>query len=238
VLQSAARLIADAAALQPSMDPRRLLDLGTGTGRFARYLVPSGASVVGVDVSTEMLGHAATIHRPPYLVRGDARRLPFRSNSFDAALVVHLFHLIADWKAVVGELRRVLLPGAPLFIGSEAGKHFAVRALYFQVAGEWHITRPNLGAASLDAILEHLAESGARIERIDAGQLGWTARATVREMLETLRTNPYTHLWHIQAEEHALLMAEVERRAANVLPSPDYLEETPASLTLWKAAWP
>ena len=42
------------------------------------------------------------------LLLGDAKgKIPFKDDSFDAALVVHVLHLIDDWKSVVHELARV-----------------------------------------------------------------------------------------------------------------------------------
>jgi ubiquinone/menaquinone biosynthesis C-methylase UbiE len=215
-----------------------VLDAGIGTGRFARYMQDAGPRVVGADVSARMLGKAASLPRPPLLVRADLRALPFRSKSFDAALMVHVLHLVSEWKAVVAEVRRVLRPGAPLYLGSEIGKHFVSRSLYFQVAAEWKLTRPNLGAASFDAILVHMAATGAEVQRIDRDRLTWSAQVHVGEMLDTLKMNPFSHMWHIQPEVHRLLVAEAERRTREVFPTLDRVEEAAAALMLWRVVWP
>ncbi|MGQ0796956.1 MAG: class I SAM-dependent methyltransferase, partial [Methanobacteriota archaeon] len=60
----------------------RILDLGTGTGRYARLLAEF-AEVVALDLSRDMLLRAAgkgAFNR----VRADAHRLPFRAGAFDA----------------------------------------------------------------------------------------------------------------------------------------------------------
>lgn len=87
----------------------RLLDLGSGKGRFARRLEELGAEVVGVDRSAGMLAHAVN----PRRVRASATRLPFPAAAFDAALAIETFeHLPAAAIArVVGEVRRVIRPG-------------------------------------------------------------------------------------------------------------------------------
>ena len=231
--QVAEMIVADGRLTRES----RVLDVAVGTGRFSRYLRRLSIPVVGVDISSGMLARAAAQPDPPFLIRADVRALPLRTSSFDAALVVHLLHLIGDWKRVVAEIHRVLRPGAPLYLGSEAGKHFATRSIYFQVAAEWKLTRPNLGAESFDAILDYLVQTGAEITRIDGERLTWTARAQVREMMESLRGNPFSHLWHIPPDVHSLVIAEEERRVADVFPDPEQLEEVPASLMVWKAAW-
>lgn len=90
---------------------RRILDLGCGKGRFARVLAARGARVVGLDVSAGML--AAARDSGIACLRGSARRLPFATASFDAAIAVEVFeHLepaaVAD---ACAEIRRVLRPG-------------------------------------------------------------------------------------------------------------------------------
>src|SRR5258708_11819857 len=62
-----------------------VLELGCGTGRLALPLMKSGASVVGIDRSDAMLARARAKARRAGLgdrvrfVRGDIRRLPFRT---------------------------------------------------------------------------------------------------------------------------------------------------------------
>ena len=73
-----------------------LIDIGVGTGRFAKPLQESGLEVVGVDISRGMMAKAKEKG-----VRGlflaDVHRLPFKDKKFDASLMVHLLHLVADW---------------------------------------------------------------------------------------------------------------------------------------------
>jgi len=98
--------------------PRRVLDLGCGTGQLAsriREALPR-CDVVGCDFSRGMLSRAAA--RGPSLrwVQGDALRLPLRDASFDAAVSTEAFHWFPDPAAALGELHRVLVPGGWLLI--------------------------------------------------------------------------------------------------------------------------
>ena len=90
---------------------RRILDLGCGKGRFARILVAGGADVIGLDISAAMLSAAREAGLD--CVRGSARRLPFRSGSFDAAIAVEVFEHMEGraFDDACDELRRVLRPG-------------------------------------------------------------------------------------------------------------------------------
>ncbi|HLC11111.1 MAG TPA: class I SAM-dependent methyltransferase [Candidatus Bathyarchaeia archaeon] len=85
---------------------KKILDIGIGTGRFAQYFINSGSYVVGVDISLSMMAKARE-KGVKVLVRADAHRLPFRDGSFDATVMIHLLHLVYDWKQVVREVGRV-----------------------------------------------------------------------------------------------------------------------------------
>lgn len=83
----------------------RFLDLGAGTGRFARFAAELGPAVA-VDRSVDMLTQAKG-KGPFERVRADAHRLPFRRDAFDAALLVMVVHQLADLRAALREVARV-----------------------------------------------------------------------------------------------------------------------------------
>lgn len=95
----------------------RCLDLGCGTGVAIPVLTRLGWTVVGVDISDEMLSRAraygAELHRAP----GDV--LPFDDASFDAAVSIWTHTDVDDFPAILREAARVLRPGAPFaYIGA------------------------------------------------------------------------------------------------------------------------
>ena len=102
-----------------------MLDVGCGTGKFARLLAERGlARVWGVDPSAEMLAEARK--RVPSAVGlklGQAERLPFKDASFDAAVLWTVVHLIERCHAFA-ELERVLVPGGRVSIVTFAPEHF------------------------------------------------------------------------------------------------------------------
>ncbi|MCI4323438.1 MAG: class I SAM-dependent methyltransferase [Thermoplasmata archaeon] len=83
-----------------------LLEAGVGTGRYAIPLGAHGFSVTGIDLSLPMMekARAKGLRR---LARADLHRLPFRDESFDAALAVHVLQLIPDPIRGLRELARV-----------------------------------------------------------------------------------------------------------------------------------
>jgi SAM-dependent methyltransferase len=94
----------------------RVLDLGVGTGRELPSLLDAGHTVVGLDVSREMLVLCARRSRPIQLAHADFwEQLGFADASFDAVLALHgtLAHppTAASLPDLVREIARVLLPG-------------------------------------------------------------------------------------------------------------------------------
>jgi ubiquinone/menaquinone biosynthesis C-methylase UbiE len=102
-----------------------VLDLGCGTGKFARVLAERGlARVWGVDPSAEMLAEARKrVPSSVGLKLGEAERLPFKADWFDAAVLWTVVHLIQRPLAFA-ELKRVLAPGGRLAIVTFAPEHF------------------------------------------------------------------------------------------------------------------
>ena len=110
------RLIAETQARQilTFLSPiagRRVLDVGTGTGRAAIALAKAGAVVTGVDASREMLAVAERRAREEgaavTFTPGDAHRLDFPDRSFDAVVCLRVLMHTPDWRASLRELCRV-----------------------------------------------------------------------------------------------------------------------------------
>ncbi|MEP7285501.1 MAG: class I SAM-dependent methyltransferase [Chloroflexota bacterium] len=97
----------------------KLIEIGVGTGRIALPLAPHVKAIYGVDLSRAMMLRLREkqTDEPIALAEGDITRLPFPANTFDAAVAVHIFHLVSDWRGAVDELARVLRPDAVLLSG-------------------------------------------------------------------------------------------------------------------------
>lgn len=98
--------------------PRRVLDLGCGTGLLSQRLreeMPR-LEVVGCDYSRGMLREARARAPRAAWTQGDALRLPFGDASFDAVVSTEAFHWFPDQSAALEEVYRVLVPGGRLFV--------------------------------------------------------------------------------------------------------------------------
>jgi len=90
---------------------RRILDVGTGTGRIAAMLAGGGADVTAIDTSERMLD-AARRRASDQLVdvtfiRADAHALEFESRSFDVVVCMGLLMNARDWRKCLAESCRI-----------------------------------------------------------------------------------------------------------------------------------
>lgn len=95
----------------------QVLDIGCGNGRAVFFKRPSCAQAVAIDAGAHFASEAmATVD----LARGDIRRLPFASGSFDKAYSLDVLeHLTEEGvQAMLSEARRVLRPGGRFFVYS------------------------------------------------------------------------------------------------------------------------
>jgi SAM-dependent methyltransferase len=99
-------------------DGARVLDVGCGTGRLARWLGerlgPKG-SVVGIDPLEERIRVARSHGGAARFEVGQAEALgAFEDASFDVALISSVLHWVSDKAKALAEIRRVLRPGGRL----------------------------------------------------------------------------------------------------------------------------
>lgn len=113
----ARRAILDALALGPA---DLLLEIGCGGGLLLRDALVTGAAVVGLDHSAEMVDLARERAPGADVSLGDAERLPFGDASFTALAMSIVFLFLPDPVAVLGECRRVLAPGGRLALYTTA----------------------------------------------------------------------------------------------------------------------
>jgi len=129
-----------AKSLPPSI---AALDLGCGNGRHTKLLCDAGRRVIGLDASRRLLAIAR--HREPRAayVQGDVCQLPFRDETFSAAMLtatIHHFPSDSERLLAVREMRRVL----------RSGGRAMVSAWSFEQAEKNLRMRPAHGGASSD----------------------------------------------------------------------------------------
>jgi len=97
------------------LNGRRVLDVGSGKGRFAKVLKERHpqSSIVAFDLAEAMLRHVPTGIFP---CSGSMTSLPFASNSFDFAYATESLEHAVDIDGAVAEICRVVKPGGRIVI--------------------------------------------------------------------------------------------------------------------------
>jgi malonyl-CoA O-methyltransferase len=94
--------------LLPPLKGRRVIDAGSGTGRWAMHCKSQGARVIAVDFSREML-----VRGPRPAVLGDIRKLPFRNSTADVTICSFA---LGYAPGCLRELSRITRPGGILMV--------------------------------------------------------------------------------------------------------------------------
>lgn len=106
-----------------------VLDLGCGLLVNSLYLKNNGFSVVGMDISVEMLSESKNRDMP--LMCADGLNLPFKKNSFGGLLLIDIIEHLPRGKldAFMKEAKRVLKSDAVVFLHVPLEKSLSYRLL-------------------------------------------------------------------------------------------------------------
>jgi SAM-dependent methyltransferase len=193
----AVRLFVQAGALN---ERSRVLEIGVGTGRIALPLAPSVGAYIGIDLSEPMLLRLREKQttEPVSVVRGDATRLPFASRAFDAAVAVHIFHLIPDWRAALAEAARALRPGGVLMHGY--GQRIGHDGLDEFIDALTETARQRSGIAPRRARSAFLDEAGWQPVGEELAHTFTSMRAP-QDIVEGFRARIWSHTWDMTDDE-------------------------------------
>lgn len=154
------------------LSPKRLLDLGCGTGEMLRLLrqMDQDVELAGIDLSSNMIAKAKEKGIPnAVFLEGDAEHLPYPSSYFDMVCCVQSFHHYPNPLKALAEGKRVLRPGGvfvlcdmyvanPVFRWAE--NKFLLRALRL---GDVH----TYGRREICALMEEAGFSSVKWKRVD-----------------------------------------------------------------------
>lgn len=105
------------------LDPKpgeRILDLGCGPGNLTEKIARSGAEVVGLDSSPEMIGQARRNYPALSFVLADGAKMELR-DEFDAVFSNAALHWMLDFEAIASGISRALKRGGR-FVAEMGGK--------------------------------------------------------------------------------------------------------------------
>ena len=88
-----------------------VLDIGVGTGQTSKIFIDQGSSVIGVDISEEMLSVAQAKYHYKELIKYDIEQgllKVFPKRKFDIIVAVGILEFIKDAKKVLSEMKQLL----------------------------------------------------------------------------------------------------------------------------------
>ncbi len=195
-----------------------VLELGVGTGRIASPVAQAGCRVIGLDVSGEMM-RKARVKGIDRLLHADILRLPLADESVDAVLVVHVLHHIADWRAALTEVMRVLRPGGAVIMGSDwLDPQSCVRQMRGELRQAVIELRPSMkppGAGAQDG--QFLARLGGDIVP-DITAASWYNTASPATILARMASRVHQETWPLDDELLAASLARVRALAESRWP--------------------
>jgi ubiquinone/menaquinone biosynthesis C-methylase UbiE len=114
----------DALVREGDLAGRRVLDVGSGTGRFAAAL-SERAKVWAVDQSPQMLDVARARSPGVRFKRASVDALPFKDGWFERVTMWLVIHLV-DRPTALAEIRRVLAPGGRIAVATFDPSYFGI----------------------------------------------------------------------------------------------------------------
>jgi len=156
-----------AVAMLKDENPRRILDVATGTADLALEAQQTlqAEKVIGVDISEEMLavGREKIVRRgmqdQVVLQTGDAQKLPFSDNQFDAALVAFGVRNFEDLTAGLTDIRRVLRPGGSLVVLEFSQPHIFPIKQFYQFYSRYILPRVGRLISQNEGAYQYLPDS-------------------------------------------------------------------------------
>jgi SAM-dependent methyltransferase len=238
----------------------RFLEIGVGTGRIALPFAQIGADYTGADLSLPMMEvlrkKIAAI--PEGAVRlklalADAMALPFADASFDVIIMIHLLHLVSDWRQTLRECRRVLRDAGWLVLSSNERAEQRQRDAAagrpangpLLVRQKWNEIMSDLGQDRSRQPGGHLANEEVRVA---LAQMGATVRhvtlteyqhrpITARELANLHRDRIFSSDWHHSDDVHAAASRRLERWLEQEHPSPDAPYQPEVHFSVLLAHW-
>lgn len=193
-----------------------LLEVGIGTGRIAVPLAAAGVRVTGIDISPAMVAVLRSKTHAIDVVFAEAAYPPFRDHAFDAALFVHILHLVPDPDATMSAVIPLVRPGGALIHlndnHDEGGYHLESGRIMWDVIEEMtDATRPPaMDLNRLAAFNRAAQERGLLIE--DSIIMRYDAPYNARRAMEHMRRRDFSSHWAVPEDRFDEVAVAVERR--------------------------
>jgi ubiquinone/menaquinone biosynthesis C-methylase UbiE len=214
-----------------------VLEIGVGTGRIALPLLAEGVQVTGVDISDRMVARlrakyeAARAADPDRkwgaldMELGDMTAIPFAGDCFDAAVAVHVLHLVPEWRRALDEVVRVVKPGGAFLLGQDVRNDRPRNLIHDEwdtIVRELGHTPDPVGAHGYTAVVEELKRRGLDVQEHTLAT--WQGGSVPRAALEDITQRLFSRTWAVPddlfAESARRLTAWAEREFGDGLDTP------------------
>lgn len=101
---------------KPLKGNAKLIDVGSGKGKFCQALQDRGFRVTGVEPANKLLEIAQNTYKEIPFIKASATTLPFPDNTFDFLICVETIEHIPDTENAIREMMRVLKNGGKFMI--------------------------------------------------------------------------------------------------------------------------
>jgi ubiquinone/menaquinone biosynthesis C-methylase UbiE len=178
---------------------RNIIDVGVGTGRFAKPLQDYERKIAGIDIARKMLEKAAE-KGVKNLIRSDACFIPFKDKTFEAAICIHLLHLLSDWRKALQEICRITKDVMFSIIYTTWNP---VQRAYSQILEDYGHKRCRLGKGEWE--LKDLVKP---LKSIFAA----TFDNNANELISHLSERAYSGQWNVPEDVNQKAVAELKRQ--------------------------
>jgi ubiquinone/menaquinone biosynthesis C-methylase UbiE len=218
-------------AMVPMADARSVLDLGGGVGSLVPVL-QEAAPRAHVVVSDRAEGMVRRVRLGSPVV-ADAKRLPFRSQSFDAVILTFVLQFIDDPDRMFGEIARVLRHGGAVAVAAwgEVMKAPSER-MWLEALDEFDAPEvPTVPAAAGKATVtlaeldEQLTRTG--FDRVETRRLRWVDQPDVERFIQRMTNlGPSSRRLAAWDDRSRTLFVESVRTRLNALDPHEFLDDS------------
>jgi len=118
-----------------------VLDIGCGPGNNGKIVSEAGVTLMGIDLSAEMVARAKANVPTGFFRKGDIRRI-YEKGPFDVMIasfsIVHL--LPEETRELIHRVAELLVPGGTFYLSFMVGKKDGFETTSFSGGGEIHFT--------------------------------------------------------------------------------------------------
>lgn len=164
----------------------KVLDIGCSFGEQAMEIAKEGTIVYGIDSSSELIKKfkhkAKRDNLKCYAFVGDATKIPFKDNYFDAVIATEVFEHVPCVVKVINESFRVLASGGRACISVPS---YITEKIFTAIHPFWIQDSGHVNIFSKKEILTLLKNSGFKIERVEDLNFEWTLFWLIHSVFKT-----------------------------------------------------